>query len=281
MATNRIDNPTRQKLEQLFGMADGYVLDFSNRSFASFVESCLGFDPYSRYSGSKAVILRHIWLEEPMDDVVTLNRELLEHWHLAKLAADEELTPFEHQAFVDLVSAFGERVGASPASLDFLAKDVGEIDLSALPTELTSQRVVEARLAEIDQCLKAEAPLAVIFLVGSTLEGLLMELAIAHPTEYTRSKAAPTLRGDVKPLDTWTLAELIVVSRELEVIGEDVLRHADHVRDFRNYIHPRQQLRQQFEPRLVTAQIAQHVLMAALADLRRVGIKGRREQDEG
>jgi hypothetical protein len=78
VATDRIDNLTRQKLERLFDMSGGYVLDFSNASFSSFVESCLGFDPYSRYNGSKAVILRHIWLQEPIDDVAKLNRELLE-----------------------------------------------------------------------------------------------------------------------------------------------------------------------------------------------------------
>lgn len=268
MATNRIDNLTRQKLEQLFDMSGGYVLDFSNGSFSSFVESCLGFDPYSRYTGSKAVILRHIWLEESMDDVAALNRELLEYWHLAKLAANEELTPFEQQTYADLVSTFAEPDDASAASLDFLSKDLSEIDLSALPSELTAQQVIAARLAEIERCLAADSPLAVIFLVGSTLEGLLMELALAHGNDYSASVAAPTLRdGGPKPLHTWTLSELITVSRALGVIGEDVLKHADQVRNFRNYIHPRQQLRENFEPRMITAQIAQQVLLAALADL--------------
>jgi hypothetical protein len=268
MASHRIDNLTRQKLERLFDMSGGYVLDFSNASFSSFVESCLGFDPYSRYSGSKAAVLRRIWLAESPDDVAKLNRELLEHWHLEKLADDEVLTSFEQQTYDDLTSAFGEKIETeSPASLDFLAKDLGEIDLSALPRELTSQRVIAVRLAEIEQCLAAEAPLAVIFLAGSTLEGLLMELALAHADEYASSQAAPQVGGKPKPLNTWTLAELITVSRALGVIGEDVLKHADQVRNFRNYIHPRQQLRENFEPRMITAQIAQQVLLAALADL--------------
>lgn len=38
MANERFDNTTKQKLEQIFGMAGGYVLDFSNASFAAFVE---------------------------------------------------------------------------------------------------------------------------------------------------------------------------------------------------------------------------------------------------
>jgi hypothetical protein len=220
MASKQIDNLTRQKLEQLFEMSGGYVLDFSNASFASFVETALGFDPYERYSGSKAVILRQIWLQEPMPDVAKLNLDLLEYWHLGKLAANEELTPFEERAYAELKSVFGRHTDpVSSASLEFLAKDFGEVDLGALPSELTSQDIVHARLAEIDQCLAAEAPLAVIFLVGSTLEGLLMELAMAHPSEYTASEAAPRLRGSTKPLDTWTLGELITVSRAVGVVG--------------------------------------------------------------
>lgn len=244
------------------------MLDFSNASFADFVSTCLGFDPYDRYSGSKATLLRHIWLQEPMEDVAKLNLDLLEHWHLGKLATNQELTPFEVLAYEELKSTFSQQTdAASSASLEFLAKDLGEVDLSALPSELTSQQVVQARLVEIEQCLAVGAPLAVIFLVGSTLEGLLMELAMAHPTQYTSSDAAPQLRGSPKRLDTWTLGELITVSRALRIVGDDVLKHADHVRNFRNYIHPRQQLRENFEPRMITAQIAQHVLLATLADL--------------
>lgn len=272
MATTQIDNATKQMLEELFGMASGYVLDFTNNSFASFVETCLGFDPYMRHSGSKAVVLRQIWIAEPMPNVAKLNLDLLERWHINKLAANEELTSFEERAYADLKATFSRaRESVSPSSLEFLARDFGDIDLSALPSELTSQQIVQTRLDEIERCLAAEAPLAVVFLVGSTLEGLLMEVAVAHSTGFTSCSAAPQVRGTTKRLDTWTLADLITVSRFLGVVGEDVAKHADHVRDFRNYIHPRQQLRENFEPRMVTARIAQHVLFAALADLQRVG----------
>ena len=42
-------------------MGSGYVLDFSNASFAEFVQTGLGFDPYKKYDGgSKALLLRKI-----------------------------------------------------------------------------------------------------------------------------------------------------------------------------------------------------------------------------
>jgi hypothetical protein len=60
---------------------------------------------------------------------------------------------------------------------------------------------------------------------------------------------------------------LIAVSRELGLVGEDVVKHADALRDFRNYIHPRQQIRENFTPRMFTAEMADKVLRAAIADL--------------
>ena len=272
MPTEQIDNFTQQKLEQLFDMAGGYVLDFSNASFATFVENCLGFDPYDRYQGSKAIILRRIWLREPMKDVARLNLELLERWRFGKLANDDEISAFEQGLFDELTTKFSDpSEPPSEAALQFLAKDFSQIDLSALPAELTTQQIVAARLGEIERCLEADAPLAVIFLVGSTLEGLLMDLALAHPDRFTASSSAPSRRGRTKPINDWTLAELITVGRSINVLGEDVLKYADHVRNFRNYIHPQQQLRENFEPRAVTAQIAHQVLLAAVTDLEHLG----------
>jgi len=256
------------KLEKLFDMSGGYVLDFNNNSFGHFVETCLSFDPYSRYEGSKANILRQIWRGESAASVAKLNLELIERWRLNKLLGEVELTPSEQQIADELEVQFGAVANdESPEDLEFLALDFGQLDIRALPLELSSQDVVRARLDEIAKCLEVGAPLAVIFLVGSTLEGLLADLARSHASDYTGSSAAPKVQGVVKPLPKWTLAELIVVSRALGVLRKDVMSHADHVREFRNYIHPRQQIAENFEPRMITARIAQQVLFATLEDL--------------
>lgn len=271
-----LSNGNIMKLEKLFGMSSGYVLDFTNQTFKQFVENSLSFDPYDRYVGSKANILRGIWNKESPADVAKLNLELLEHWRLSNLLGDVEPTPSEQQIALELEGQFRTGPAEEPsADLEFLARDLGEWQISSLPVELSTQDIVRARLVEIDKCLKADAPLAVIFLAGSTLEGLLAELARSHAYEYTTSSAAPTLRGTVKPLETWTLAELIAVSRALGILRADVMTHADHVRKFRNYIHPRQQIAESFEPRMITAQIAQKVLLAALEDLAELAGPGR------
>ena len=259
-------------LEDLLGMSTGYVLDFSTDSFASFVETCLGFDPYTRYNGSKAKILRQLWLHESFDDVAKLNRELLKRWELNKLRANEEPTKYEQRAVETVTAAFAEpkRPLLTPDDLGFLNRDFGAIDLSAVASELTLQQIIADRLNEIDRALAARAPLAVIFLVGSTLEGLLAEVAQKQATAFTSSASAPRSRGTVKPLDKWTLSDLISVCQALGILGADVAKHAGQVRNFRNYIHPRQQLKKNFEPRIETARIAQQVLRAALVDLKSI-----------
>jgi hypothetical protein len=80
------------------GMSTGYVMDFNNGTFASFVQTCIGFGPYQRYEGSKAVILRQIWLNEPFTEVAKLNLDLLSKWKLNKLRAGEEPTKYEQHA---------------------------------------------------------------------------------------------------------------------------------------------------------------------------------------
>lgn len=267
-----LDNLTKSKLESILEMSGGYVLDFTNATFADFIETAIGIDPYSKYDPtlSKARLLRTIWANEPEPSVAKLILDLLEHWRVSALLNEKEPTSNQIALCEELRAQFEPLVATqSVADTEFLAKDFGEIDLAQLPRALASRDVIQARLKEIDACLTANAPLAVIFLVGSTLEGLLLDLAKAQADAFTAADGAPKDKktGKVRPLDRWRLVDLIVVSHSLGVLRDDVFKFADQVRNFRNYIHPRQQLAEGFAPRIHTAQIAQHVLMAALADL--------------
>lgn len=142
-----------------------------------------------------------------------------------------------------------------------------DLDLSQVPVELDLQAVIADRLAEVDVCFENGAYLAVVILCGSTLEGLLYEVAKGHPADYNRAKAAPTNEGKVRPFPQWTLNDLLNCSRELGLLGEDVTKFCHAVREFRNYIHPQQQVAENFRPRKVTAQVARQVLRAAIDDV--------------
>jgi hypothetical protein len=266
-----ISNSLKQKLEFLFGMSSGYVLDFTNTTFSDFVQTCLGFDPYERYDGSKASILRQMWFDLDAASFRKLTLEMLDRWRTNKAVSKQAVTAGEQTIYDDVMAALSELTDdqVPPADTAFLSRNFGTIDLAQLNVPLSYQDVIQQRLDEIERCLKAEAPLAVIFLCGSTLEGLLSEVASSNQANYLQAASAPHNKGTVRPLTEWTLANLITVSRELGVIGEDVVRHADAVRNFRNYIHPRQQLRENFTPRMFTARMAHQVLLAALSDLSR------------
>ena len=74
----------KAKLEDMFGMSSGYVLDFSNSSFARFIGDVINIDIYNdigyqEYT-SKANKLRQIWSNEPDNVVATLIEELLSYY---------------------------------------------------------------------------------------------------------------------------------------------------------------------------------------------------------
>lgn len=73
----------KRKFERFLGMETGYVLDFTNRTFAEFVSHSSGCDIYdSRYeygSGSKANRLRAFWQKEENGVVGKLMRDMLDY----------------------------------------------------------------------------------------------------------------------------------------------------------------------------------------------------------
>jgi hypothetical protein len=74
----------RMKLEQLYGMKSGYVLDFSDRTFEEFVRESTNKDifgqQYKYNSGSKANRLRAFWNVEPNDIVGKLILDLCDYY---------------------------------------------------------------------------------------------------------------------------------------------------------------------------------------------------------
>ena len=80
---SNLSNLEKRKFEQLLGMGGGYVLDFSNSSFAEFVMDSAGANIYdSRYeygSGSKANRLRAFWRQEGDIVVGKLMDEMLDY----------------------------------------------------------------------------------------------------------------------------------------------------------------------------------------------------------
>lgn len=271
MAT--VDNTMKVKLEHLLKMRDGYVPDYSNASFAEFVRGSIGVDPYALHDGSKAQVLRQLWFSISNAEFAKLTIDMLEYRWLTEDLGHVELTDrmgTDRGLSEELVETLRplldepERMTGDEAA--FLARVV-ELDLHQVPVELDLQSVIAERLQEVEVCFDNGAYLSVVILCGSTLEGLLYEVAKCHPASFNRATGAPAHDGKVRPLREWTLNDLLNCSRELRLLGEDMTKFGHAVREFRNYIHPQQQVRENFRPRKVTAEIARQVLRAALDDL--------------
>lgn len=149
---------------------------------------------------------------------------------------------------------------------DFLKEEFSNISIEKLPIDASIFPFIEIRINEIKQCLSVKSSLSVIFLAGSTLEGVLLGLALNNPAIYNQAKCAPknSNTNKVRNFNEWTLNSLIDVSCELGFLREDVKKFSHSLRDFRNYIHPYQQMCENFLPDENTAKICFQVLKAAL-----------------
>lgn len=81
-----LTNVEKMKLERALGMASGYVLDFSNRTFEEFFKDVVGVEIYAeRYnqgSGSKANRLRAFWSTASDEELLKFLEGILDGWEL-------------------------------------------------------------------------------------------------------------------------------------------------------------------------------------------------------
>lgn len=151
---------------------------------------------------------------------------------------------------------------------EFLKQEFLKIDLLPLGLDFQFEQVITQRLNEIEKSLRYESALAVIFLCGSTLEGLLLHIATQNLQKFNSSKSAPKDKdGKVIQLHKWTLDSLINVAFEQDFIKLDIKKFSHTLKDFRNYIHPREQATQNFNPDKHTAEISWKVLQATISNL--------------
>ncbi len=151
---------------------------------------------------------------------------------------------------------------------EFISREFKNISLDKLGLDSPITGVLSQRLDEIKKCLGASASLATIFLCGSALEGILLGTATARASQFTGAAEAPRGKdGKVLPLPDWKLHSFIDAACSVGLLGEDVKKFSHALRDFRNYIHPHQQMMSQFNPDEHTARICWQVLQAAISQL--------------
>jgi len=139
------------------------------------------------------------------------------------------------------------------------------INVDLLGLEPNVSEVINLRLIEVENCVNKCAPLASILLIGSIMEGILLGTALMYPKQFNQAPSTPKDKeGKVKTFSEWTLNNFIDVSSEIGLLKQDVKKFSLVVRDFRNYIHPYQQMASRFFPDKHTALICLQVLKAAI-----------------
>ena len=141
-----LDNITKKEFETLFGMGSGYVLDFSDASFADFINTAVGFNPYERYpeAGSKARTLRAIWNNEPANVVARLLLEMLHYWKASLAMQGSEAEHRDKILYDELVRKMSDMAAAQPLTEDeqrFLQEDFSSIEPEHLVSDPESQTI--------------------------------------------------------------------------------------------------------------------------------------------
>lgn len=260
----------KKHFEDILGMDSGYVLDFNNDTFAEFIVETVRKDIYSdeyAFKGpSKANRLRAFWEveEDPVVGEVLLG--MLETWRYGNLLDGWEGDPLYHEC-VEIAKRLRGREDQEQEAR-FLQREIEPVSLEGLPKDTRLIPVLEYRLCEAQRCLTAGAPLAVVILCGSVLEGILLGVALEHPEEFNRANASPKDEsGKVLPFKRWSLSQLVDVACQLRYLTDDVKKFGHSLRDYRNYIHPYQQMSEGSWPDEQTAKLCLQVLNVAVACL--------------
>lgn len=129
--------------------------------------------------------------------------------------------------------------------------------------------LLESRWVEIEKCLQSQAFLASIILMGSFLEGILYLSLSTFPENANRASASPKdpKSSKPKPINEWSLSQMIDVAYELGWLGSDVKKFSHSLREFRNLVHPFQQAKENIYPDEDTCKISWQVIQASMNDL--------------
>ncbi len=243
---------------------NGWVLDYTDSTFFEFFKKYgidINSNLYHKYGTSKwkrlrcfleiaddrkaGEILEQLFLvAEYQNKIKNLSQKKILEGTIKKLTKKEEKIKeqkFEEQKFPDL-------------NLDFIKDNTLKVNLLD-------------RFKEANRCYTTKSYLATIFLLGSILEGILLDLITHNIIIFNKAKSSPKLNGKVKPIYNWTLEEMINTALELGFIKLDVSFHCKNLKNFRNYIHPRHQLVQQFDPNEYTIKIAINVVKATAYEI--------------
>lgn len=266
----------KRYFENLLGMASGYVLDYTDQTFAEFFNRYrvqIHSAKYQIYGSSKAKKLRSFWEQEPDAVVGKVLAELLDAYEMVCTLNGQQVDTAilgKARAIVARLEGKGVPTPATTAQTvdDFLHSEFTIPNIQRLPIEAQAVPIIESRLAEARTAMGAGAYLSTILLCGSVLEAVLLGAAQKEPARFNRAAASPKAAdGTARRFHEWNLAQFIDTATEIDLLKPDVKKFSHGLREFRNYIHPYEQMASGFTPDQHTAKVCFQVLKAALASV--------------
>ena len=264
----------KRYLEKLFGMQSGLVLGYTDVTFGNLFRShgiSIHGHKYQTYGPSKAKKMRAFWEQEPDALVGKVLDEILDGYEADCTLNNRavELSILEKsRSIAARLSGLSIPLKQAQTVDDFLHSEFVIPNIQKLPIEPQAVPIIESRLDEARKAMGAGAHLSTIVLCGSVLEAVLLGAAQKEPARFNRASASPkTADGNVKRFHEWSLAQFIDVACEAGLLKLDVKKFSHGLRDFRNYIHPYEQMQSGFSPDEHTAKVCFQVLKAALASV--------------
>ncbi len=261
----------RRYLEKILEMDYGYVLNYSDATYDEVFRRHgveIHAERFQTYGTSKAKKMRSFWDQEPDALVATVLGDMLDEYEVdCDLEGGQVDASLLEKSRGILARLSGRETKGDPEGgvERFLGMEFAIPNVRNLPIEDAVVPIVESRLDEAQRALRVGAYLSVVVLCGSILEAVLLGKALREPGRF--NSAGPRSGGKVKKFGDWTLANFIDVASEVGVLKADVQKFSHGLRDFRNYIHPYQQISSGFTPDEHTAKVCFQVLRAALASV--------------
>lgn len=211
----------KNKIEMLFDMSSGYVLNFTNRTFQALVADCTGKDildkKYDNASGSKANRLRAFWSVEPNHVVGKLLNDMLEY---CKGSTKYPATLHEE------CRRIAQR----------LIQDAPVQDLDAL-TAVSAEKDFEAVAKSVRDAIEKNEPESGLDRLHTFVIKYIRVLCKKHGIVVDRDKALHSLFGEyIKQLKKSSLIESEMTERILKS-SISILEAFNHVRNERSLAH--------------------------------------------
>lgn len=202
---------------------------------------------------------------------------LIKEFEQLNLEFPDLVPPFSHGAY-KIFDASGKTLYNYVGVLSYASMVIGRLKIlieEPLDTPVTETRqfafindanirnIVERDYDEIQRAYISKCWKSVLILCGGTIEAILTDLLISHDTEAKQAKSAPN-----KPdISRWDLSELINVAVELELVTEGVKKLSHPVREYRNLVHPGNEIRNKLRFNVEEARISLEVLNILHRDL--------------